>query len=480
MFKEQIERALMLTVPNVDKKSLNDLMFSEQEMDLVLEYARYCHPEKLAEYCRTLLEYIKEHISDEYLQAKILPKTVYYQCVAERSGGSLDENVLLRNCNKAIMCLRDTQRLYYFVELLCEREKLYESFIAKAKVNNEETNLDTFTRMQEENALWKQTLEEMYRECGVSPRMNSSCYLYLQKDTFCINDIIYKRRTMLGMTRKQLCEGICSEKTIARVELTDGKMQQPIVREVLGRLGMSGEYQRVDIVTSNPEALKLVRDIATYGYNREYEKELEAVEKLEKLISMEEPINQQYIRRVKVLLRYDLNEISKDEAVEGLIDALQYTVSLKCIEKDENLCLTKAERACLMNVACLRGINELTVYHKILWSICEECEKSQTIMQNIGMYEFIMAHIASVLGNMGTYEKSNAISQIIIRENALVRRFGNIADGIYNIAYNYKEQQLKDYDDKIWRNHINKSALLFCITKCYNLQKILETELLKD
>ena len=101
-------------------------------------------------------------------------------------------------------------------------------------------------------------------------------------------------------------------------------------------------------------------------------------------------------------------------------------------------------------------------------------------MQNIGMYEFIMAHIASLLGNMGTYEKSNAISQRIIRENALVRRFGNIADGIYNIAYNYKEQKLKDYDDKIWRNHICKSALLFGITKCYNLQKILETELLKD
>lgn len=309
--KELIDTALKLTVPNIDEKSIHELMLSEQEMDLVLEYARYCHPEKLAEYCRTLLEYIKQHIGDEYLQAKILPKTVYYQCIAERSGGSLDENILLRNCNMAIMCLRDTQRLYYFVELLCEREKLYESFIAKAKVKNEKMKVETFIRMQEENALWKQTLEEMYRDCGVPPRMNSSCYLYLQKDTFCINEIIYKRRTMLGMTRKQLCEGICSEKTVARVELKDGKMQMPILREVLRRLGMSGEYQRVDVVTSNPKALKLVRDIATYAYNQEYEKELELLEKLEKVISMEEPINRQYIKETRTMIMYRSGKISK-------------------------------------------------------------------------------------------------------------------------------------------------------------------------
>lgn len=81
---------------------------------------------------------------------------------------------------------------------------------------------------------------------------------------------------------------------------------------------------------------------------------------------------------------------------------------------------------------------------------------------------------------MGWYEESNAISQIIIRENALVRRFGNIADGIYNMAYNYKEQNPANYDDKVWRANVRNSALLFYMTKCYNLQKILEKELLED
>ena len=157
--QERVERALKLTVPHIDTKPLHQLVLSEHEMDLVLEYARYCHPERMAECCRALLEYVKQHISDEYLQAKIFPKIVYYQCIAEREGP--DRKMLLRNCNEAIACLRDTQRLYYFWELLGEREKIYEHFIKKDSAEGENTHKQVFVRMQEENALWKRTLEEM-------------------------------------------------------------------------------------------------------------------------------------------------------------------------------------------------------------------------------------------------------------------------------------------------------------------------------
>lgn len=267
--KELIEQALKLTVPNIHKKSLHELVLSEQEMDLILEYACYCKPERMTAYCQELLDYIDHRVSDEYMKVKIFPKIVHYQCIAWEMDGILDCNVLLKNCNKAIMCLRNTQKLYYFLELLCEREKLYMYFLSDAEAKKEHLQIEALKKIQKENALWKQTLEEMYEICGVPLKMQHSCYLYHQKDVFCINDIIYKRRMMLKMTRKQLCEGICSEKTIARVELTGGKMQMPILREVLDRLGMSGEYQKIDIVSSDPTALQLVRDIATHGNNRE-------------------------------------------------------------------------------------------------------------------------------------------------------------------------------------------------------------------
>ena len=473
--KERIERALKLTVPNIDTKSLHQLLLSEQEMDLVLEYARYCHPKRMVQCCEALLEYVKQHIHDEYLKAKIFPKIVYYQCIAEGEESDLD--MLLQNCNEAIECLRDTQRLYYFWELLCEREKIYEYFIKKASADSEKTQKQVFVLMQEENALWKRTLEEMYRDCGVSPAMKNSCYLYLQKDTFCINEIIFKRRTMLGMTRKELCEGICSEKTIARVELTNGKMQMPIARRVLRRLGLSVERQRVDVVTSNPEALKLVKDIATYGYNREYEKEQAALEKLEKMIPMEEPINRQYVKETRAMIEYNRGKVSGNMTLSELGDALACTIPIQIVENAVELFITVGEITCLMNMAYVQGNEEMNTYYEILWRICKQYEERDEIAQNISMYEFMMAHIASVLGNTGRYEESNAISPTIIRENALARRFGNIADGIYNMAYNYKAQCPPDYDDKVWRTEVEKSAMLFHIAKVYNLERLLENKL---
>lgn len=475
--KEMIERALKLTVPNIDTKPLHELILSEQEIDLVLDYVRYSHPEYLLQCSLELLEYIKRSIEDEYIQAKIIPKIVYYQCMVSLAKEVSDWSMLLKNCNKAIECLRNTQRLYYFWELLLEREKLYEHFVQQAQEAGEQKQLEAFSQMQEENALWIQTLEEMYKDCGMRPAMRNNCYLYLQKNTFCINEMIYKRRMMLGMTRKELCDGICSEKTIVRVELTDGKMQLPIAREVLARLGMSGEYQRVDIITSNPEALRLVRDIATYGYNRDYEKEKQALETLEGMISMEEPINRQYIEESRLLLMYNCGELSRDMVMGGLSEALACTVPLKIIKNDIDLFITIGEMTCLINMAFVQGTEQINMYHEILRKICKQYEKSDKIAQNISMYEFIMAHIASVLGNMGDYEESNAISRRIIRENALVRRFGNIADGIYNMAYNYKAQSSVDYDDKVWRAEVRKSALLFHMAKCYNLEAILEDKL---
>lgn len=472
------EKALKLTVPNIDSKPLGDLILSEQEIDLILEYVRYCHPAYMSKCCDELLNYINHAFSDEYMKVKILPKIVYYQCKGDiEQQENVEWGKLLKNCNKAIACLRETQRLYYFWELLGEREKIYNYFLHKAKKAGEKKHSKTFKQMQKENTLWKQTLEEIYRDCEINPAMKNNCYLYLQKNTFCINDILYRRRSMLGMTRKALGEGICSEKTIARAELTSCKMQLAITRELLKKLGMSGEYHRVDVITSNPEAMDILRSMAKHSYDRDYKKEHEELELLEEMIPMDNPINQQYIKKAHVLLMRSRGELSDEKALQELKEALEYTIPINVVENGTDLCLTNGEMTCLINMAFIQGTNQLNSYHKILQRICENYEREDEVSQNISMYEFIMAHIASVLGNMGYYEKSNENSLKIIRENVFMRRFGNIADGIYNIAYNYKKQKSSSYKEEVWRKNVRKSATFFHMAKCYNIEKILEEKL---
>lgn len=467
------EQALKLTVPNIDTKPLSELALSAIELDLLLEYVRACHFDRFQEVCNEVTDYVHRYISDIYIQIKILPKIVYYQCLTAQKRDIRDCAKLLRNCNEVIARLRDAKRLYYFWELLKQREQLCGYFIQHTKRST------YFETQMQEDVLWRKVLEETYAMCGMQPAMRNSCYLYFQQNTFCINEMMQKRRVMLGMTKKALAGDRCSEKTIARTE-KGTKMQIAIAREILKLLGLSTEYQRVDVITANPEALMVVRRIADAGNDRDYEEEERQLHILEKMISMDEPLNCQFVKKTTMLGLFKRHKISKEQALRELKEAVEYTMPMECIQNSEELYLTSEETTCLINMAEVLGNHEINQYHKLVWEIAKQYEEQDTVNENISMYEFIMGHVASTLGNVGEYEVSNEISKRIIRENLLLHRLGNVADGVYNMAYNYRDQKTSCYEQEVWKREVTKSMVLFRIMKNHNTEKILKEKLEKN
>ena len=69
---------------------------------------------------------------------------------------------------------------------------------------------------------------ELYTKHNVSPYMEYFCHLYWEMESYCIGDVIRIRRQMFGMTKEQLCKGICSVKTLTRMEHKQVKTQMPI------------------------------------------------------------------------------------------------------------------------------------------------------------------------------------------------------------------------------------------------------------
>lgn len=464
--------ALMLTVPNIGGKKFSELLLSEVELDLVLEYVRHVHPERLWDATESVIAYIKHEIPDSYIRAKIFPKAVYYQYLASKTQKNVKDKQLFKHCNEAIECLRGTQRLYYLWELLEMRADLCNRLVGEKNIS------ETIQSIQKENTLWMMTIEEIYRGCKRKPGTKNSCYLYVQRNTFCINDIIQKRRTMLDMTKKALGEGICSEKTIARVE-KGNKMQLAIVKEISARLGLSGEYQKTDVITSNPEAFWITRLLAKMSNDKNYEMQEKQLQLLKTMIPMDEPINRQYVQRFQTMLAYRTKKISKDSALCELKEALEYTIPLHTVLDKKELFLTNGEKACIINMATILGNDTINIYHELLWKVARKYEENDKITENISVYEFIMSHIASVLGNVGRYQDSDEISEKIIKENLLIGRMGNIADAIYNLAYNYKAQNPSQYDKEVWRDGVKRSMVLYHIEKCYNLEEILRKKIEK-
>ena len=79
----------------------------------------------------------------------------------------------------------------------------------------------------------------------------------------------------------------------------------------------------------------------------------------------------------------------------------------------------------------------------------------------INMYEMVMRQVASVLGNMGDYDRSDELCRRIIIESLLVRRMHAIYGCIYGIRWNGEQRQKKALPGH--RRDLNKE-LWYCIT----------------
>ena len=72
------ERAVKLTVSEVEHLCISQKLLSVQEVNLILEYEFYHKDADFADKCRELLMYVENSIYDDLSKAKIYPKIAYY------------------------------------------------------------------------------------------------------------------------------------------------------------------------------------------------------------------------------------------------------------------------------------------------------------------------------------------------------------------------------------------------------------------
>lgn len=60
------------------------------------------------------------------------------------------------------------------------------------------------------------------------------------------------------MSRAELCQGICDQKTLVRLENKKTNSQKAVVVELFERLGLAGTLSRTVLVTERPEVRRLI------------------------------------------------------------------------------------------------------------------------------------------------------------------------------------------------------------------------------
>lgn len=409
------EEAVKLTVPDIDCRAVGELCLSVQELDMILEYERYCHPERLASRCEEILTYIKSDMFDIYSYVKIYPKVVYYLYISTPEA-ERDWTRTLRLCNDGIEQLRTAGRMYYLWELLEIKKEGVTKLLHQVGDSKGAITRQTLENIVKTTADWLDALDFVHNLCETHRGMESSCYLYQQKEAYCISDVIRRRREMLGLTKKKLCEGVCSEKTIGRLEANKTKPQLAVVRRLFEKMNLSGEYQRWQIVTDDVRAFSIYDEIGRSANNREFEKIKRLLIDLEKYVSMKNPINKQYKERIEVIAERRQGNISKEVAKRQLIEILEYTIPYEVAVKNGIKYLTNVEMQILLDIAYNMRMPCINIAFKSLENMCEQMRQEDGISEHIAAWETIMTNIASTYGSVGEYGKSDEISLITIKE----------------------------------------------------------------
>lgn len=441
------EQALELTVPEINYRSFRNRVLSLEELNLLLEY-RYCNSQNVSlKFYDNLLEYIEKMEQTILAKAKIYPKAVYYYYKAWKENKSVEDGAverLLELCDSAIETLRDANRMFYLWELFCMREDLVQRLPDKEKED------EAMQKRCQECHGWKETLEELYQEYGITLEMYEYCYLYVESENYCIGDVIRIRRKMLGLSQEKLCQGICESRTVSRLERHMRKPQKEIVQQLFERLNLSTELCRTELVTDNPEAIEKYRELRKLNNVKDYVKVAEILKELKGLISTEIPSNRQALLRKEVMSLFDYGLISREEYINKMKDALECTIPYKKVIGIEEKYLTNEEIYCIQNMTLELDWSRIEM-KECVEALIGYCEKIMFPASYVRVYQFIMATAANYLGNILAYEKSNLIEKKMLHLLLVNKRMGGIHESLYEMIWNHQSEQSWDDEYVDWK-----------------------------
>lgn len=452
---------------NRGKSAFAGKYFSVEEINLIIEYCRYMPTADGLTCIRAVIGFIEERFTDKLAKAKVYPKAIYYLYLLEKRNGIENPRKyehLLKLTTDAIECLRTALRSYYLCELLDTKQELIVSCVGdgiqewEAAGENYDvighigTDFEEKYGNTEEYSLEAQyawcriniyVLEELHNRAGVKSYMYESSYIYVDTEVYCIEDIIRIRRNMLGMSLSKLSAGICSERTVSRLEKKKAKTQRPIIHQLFVRLGLSGELNRIEIISSDAEVHEMFDQLRVCLNNREFDKVDELLNTITAKVDIGISQNKQVLLRTRACNMYRRGNIDGKEFIQLIKKALEFTLPYKMAIADSPKYMTNEELACIRNIMGTKLFDETEVGQccETLLRMYEPME--DTINNCFDMYAFVMMAVASYMGDCGLYEKSDEKLNTIYDNSLHNRKLSAIMGCLYDMLWNDMQRKNK-------------------------------------
>lgn len=429
----------------------------------------------------------KEKIAECYRKAVILTipdaEKVWWE---KRPLSVLEMNLLLETqtenlkiCEKAIDKLRDAGRTYYLVELLEIEIQILETMPEDAVTEYLEKNGTDRINAKELMSM----IKKLYAEYEVPAYIQDCTYFYQQKWIFSMKDVLRTRREMFGLTQEQLCEGICSVKSLRRAEKGQTDMQRETLKKLLNRLGLSGQMQWSRLITSDREVIRMAEELADYINDRKFSVASKQLESLKSRIDLDIPQNKQYFLEKQALLEFEQGKVTREEFVKMEKEALECTLRAENLYRKENVYLTEREIICISN--SWKGMEEKEKRESInlILRLYDNYALNNGLSQAISVYEIVTEAAVNELGNNGEHVRAEEIDRKVIKASLSCRRIWDVHYNLYDILWN--ENEIMKKSAKGVNAAEKKEGLICCIAishfvKRYFYEDVYKEKLIND
>lgn len=424
----------------------------------------------------------KEKIAECYRKAVILTipdaEKVWWE---KRPLSVLEMNLLLETqtenlkiCEKAIDKLRDAGRTYYLIELLEIEIQILETMPEDAVTEHLEKNGTDRINAKELMSM----IKNLYAEYEVPAYIQDCTYFYQQKWIFSMKDVLRTRREMFGLTQEQLCEGICSVKSLRRAEKGQTDMQRETLKKLLNRLGLSGQMQWSRLITSDREVIRMAEELADYINDRKFSVASKQLESLKSRIDLDIPQNKQYFLEKQALLEFEQGKVTREEFVKMEKEALECTLRAENLYRKENVYLTEREIICISN--SWKGMEEKEKRESInlILRLYDNYALNNGLSQAISVYEIVTEAAVNELGNNGEHERAEEIDRKSIKASLSCRRVWDIHYKIYDILWNEKKL-MKKSGKRVSNNRMN-TELKRCIIMSHYVKRYFYENVYKE
>lgn len=252
-----------------------------------------------------------------------------------------------------------------------------------------------------------------------------------------VGEVIRRTRESMGITQEKLSDGICSVENLSRIETGKVRPNRNTFEKLMERLGKSGE-KYLPFVHGEDMETHILRDkIGALIGNCKYEEMEPYLDELEGKLDMTDPINRQYILRVRALADYYSGKTTEQEKRKQLEYALRCTLPdyqdgilpSKIFTRIEtftycNIAVSYAEEGNLEKAIIM--LRQMERYFQK-----EKIDSTERAISEV----LALSNLAQCLGRQGRYIEARSVHEKVKKICIDNKRTSDLSRELYSIAY---------------------------------------------